>query len=63
MGKVSCPFFIRKRNMNITFIRYFSYKYKKADVLANIGVQFPKSICDTVVCFNDIIAYFKENVK
>ena len=32
-------------------------------MLANIGVQFPKSIYDTVVCFDNSIAYSLENVK
>lgn len=36
---------------------------KKADMLANIGVRFPKSIYDTVVCFDDSIAYTTANVK
>lgn len=36
---------------------------KKADVLANIGVQFPKSIYETVVCFDNSIAYSTANVK
>lgn len=36
---------------------------KKADMLANIGVQFPKSIYDTVVCFDNSIAYSTANVK
>lgn len=36
---------------------------KKADMLANIGVQFPKSMYDTVVCFDNSIAYSTANVK
>ncbi len=36
---------------------------KKADMFADIGVQFPKSIHDTVVCYDDSIAYTLKNVK
>ena len=36
---------------------------KKADMLADIGVQFPKSIYDTVNCFDNSIAYTTKNVN
>ncbi len=36
---------------------------KKADMLANIGDQYSKSIHDTVVCFDNSIAYSTANIK
>ena len=36
---------------------------KKADMLANIGDQYSKFIHDTVVCFDNSIAYTTANVK
>ncbi len=36
---------------------------KKADMLADIGVQFSKSIHDTVTCYDDSITYTLENVN
>lgn len=36
---------------------------KKADMFANIGNQYSKSIYDTVNCFDDSIAYTIKNVK
>gem|GEM_PF-3172215 len=36
---------------------------KKADMLANIGDQYSKFIHDTVVCFDNSIAYTPANIK
>lgn len=55
-----------KKNMLIKWkitAEYLMAINKKADMLANIGVQFSKSMYDTVVCFDNSIAYSAENVK
>lgn len=57
-GKKNIPHYISGHLSDILAINI-----KKADVFANIGVQFPKSIHDTVVCFDDSIAYTTVNVK
>ena len=41
----------------------FAINTEKADAFANIGVQFPKFRYDTVICFDNSIAYTMENVK
>lgn len=40
-----------------------SMNIEKTGVLADIGVQFPKSIYDTVTCYDNSISYSTENVK
>lgn len=48
-------------NANINNI--LAINIKKADMLADRGVQFSKSIYDTVNCYDDSISYTIENVK
>ena len=56
-----------KKNLNDYLQRHsddiLAINTKKENFLADTGVQFPKSISETVVLFDDSIAYFTGNVK